>query len=72
MEWRIRYNEETDNILRKKDIVRCVKARRISWIGHIERMEKNRMSKRVMIQNIYTRRRGRPKVRCLDDDQEDP
>jgi hypothetical protein len=38
-EWRIRYNEEIDNTVRKKDIVRFVKARRISWIGHVERME---------------------------------
>jgi hypothetical protein len=39
MEWRTKYNEEIDNILRKQDIVRFVKARRISWIGHVERME---------------------------------
>jgi hypothetical protein len=38
-ECRIRNNEEIDNIIRKKYIVRYVKARRISWIGHVERME---------------------------------
>ena len=39
----------------------------LSWIGHVERMEKSRMPKRVMRQKIYTRRkRGRPKVRWLD------
>jgi hypothetical protein len=49
-----------------------VKARRIIWVGHVERMEDNRMPKRVMKENIYTRRkRGRPKVRWLDDVQED-
>jgi hypothetical protein len=36
--WRIRNNEEIYNIIRKKDIVRFVKARRISWIGQVERM----------------------------------
>jgi hypothetical protein len=38
-EWRKRHNEEIGNIIRKKDIVRFVKTRRISWIGHVERME---------------------------------
>jgi hypothetical protein len=71
-EWRIRNNEESDNIIRKKDIVRFVKARRISWTGHVERMEDSRMPKREMTEKIYTRRkRGRPKVRWLDDVQED-
>ena len=71
MEWRTRNKEEIDNILSKEEIVRFVKARRRSWIGHIERMEGSRMPKRV-IETIYTKtRRGRPKVRWLDDVQED-
>jgi hypothetical protein len=49
-----------------------VKARRISWIGHVERIQDSRMPKRVTKENIYTRRkRGRSKVRWLDDIQED-
>jgi hypothetical protein len=49
-----------------------VKARRISWISHIERVEDSKMPKRVMREKIYIRRkRGRPKVRWLDDVQED-
>jgi hypothetical protein len=49
-----------------------VKARRISWIGDVERMDDSRMPKRVKKEKIYTRRRGgRPKVRWLDDVQQD-
>jgi hypothetical protein len=71
-EWRIRNNEEIDNIIRKKDIIRFVRVRRISWIGHVERMEDSTMPKRVMRERIYTRKkRGRPKVRWLGAVQED-
>jgi hypothetical protein len=58
--------------LRKEDTVRFVKARRISWTGHVERMEDSRMPTRAIREKIYTkRRRGRPKVRWLDDVQKD-
>jgi hypothetical protein len=53
-EWRIRNNEKIDNIIRKNDIVRYVKARRISWIGHVERMEDSRVKR----EKIYTRKKG--------------
>jgi hypothetical protein len=48
-----------------------VKAGKISWIGHVERMEDSKKPKRVMREKNYTRKkRGRPKVRWLDDVQE--
>jgi transcription termination factor 2 len=60
------------SIFRIYCIVRFVKARRINWIGHVERMEDSRMPKRVMREKICTRRkRGRPKVRWVGDVQED-
>jgi hypothetical protein len=38
-------------------MLKFVKARRISWNGHVERMD-SRMPKRVMREKTYTRRKG--------------
>jgi hypothetical protein len=41
------------NIIRKKDRVRFVKARRIICIGHVERMEDSRMPKSDERENLH-------------------
>jgi siderophore synthetase component len=56
----------------RENVVRFVKSRRISWIGHVERTEDSGMPKRVMRGKIYFRRkRSRHKVGWLDDVQAD-
>jgi hypothetical protein len=57
-EGRIRNNEEIGNTIRKNDIVRFVKARRISWIGHVERMENSRMPKSDERENLHQEKNG--------------
>ena len=45
-----------------ENIVKCIKGQRISWLGHLERMEENRMPKKIFTQELEeTRRRGRPR-----------
>jgi hypothetical protein len=62
--WRIRYNEELNTLFKGEDIVRVIKSQRISWLGHVERMEDNAMLKG----RLYSKRRkGRPRMRWLDD-----
>jgi hypothetical protein len=34
--WRHRYNDELNDIIKGKDIVRFIKAQRIRWLGYME------------------------------------
>jgi hypothetical protein len=43
-----------------ENIVKWIKEQRISWLGHVERMEEDRMPKKIFTQELEgTRRRGR-------------
>ena len=45
-----------------ENIVKWIKGQRISWLGHLERMEEDRMPKNICTQEMEgTRRRGRPR-----------
>ena len=65
--WRIRRNDELEIIIKGKNTVRFTKWQRIRWIGHIERMQDTAIPKKMYGKLYATRRRGRPKMRWLDD-----
>jgi len=45
-----------------ENIVKLIKGQRISWLGHLERMEEDRMPRKIFTQELEgTRRRGRPR-----------
>jgi hypothetical protein len=70
--WRIKTNDELDNVTKGRNIVNFIKAQRISWLGHISRMEAERTVKRTYEWQPHARRkRGRPKIRRKDDVRED-
>ena len=60
-EWKSRTNGELEEMSKGENIVKWIKGQRISWLGHLERMEDDRMPKNIFIQELErTRRRGRP------------
>jgi len=49
-----------------------VRSNRLRWFGHVQRMEENRIPKRVLYMNLGTTRlRGRPRNRRQDEVTED-
>ena len=61
-EWKSRTNRELEELRKGENIVKWIKGQRISWLGHLERMEEDRMPKKVFTQKLEgTRRRGRPR-----------
>jgi hypothetical protein len=66
--WRIRYNEELNRLTEGKDIVKFIKAQRIRWLGHVKRMEAGAMPRRTVEGRLFIgRRKGRPRLRWMDD-----
>ena len=65
--WRIPQNDELEAIIKGENIVRFIKCQRIRWFGHVERMKDTSIPKKMYGKLYVTRRRGRPKMRWLDD-----
>jgi hypothetical protein len=47
------------------------KGTRISWLGHLERMEENRMPKKITQELEGMRQRGRPRKRWKEEVERD-
>jgi len=69
--WRILTNKEIYAHVKKPTIIETIWLNRLCWFGHVQRMEENRIPKRVLYMNLGTRLRGRPRNRWQDDVHED-
>jgi hypothetical protein len=66
--WRIKTNKELDELMKHQNIINYVKAQRLSWFGHINRMPETSIVKKIYKWKPFTRRPiGRSKSRWEDD-----
>jgi len=64
--WRVKTNEELDKLIKHKNIINYIRAQRLSWFGHVQRMPDTRTVKEVFNWKPLTKRsQGRPKVNEL-------
>jgi hypothetical protein len=68
--WRIRTNKELIALYQELDIVAEIKKARLRWLGHVERMSEDRVIKELYMSKPEGSV-GRPKMRWLDDVEED-
>ena len=70
--WRIRTNQELRELYKDLDIVADIKKKRLEWIGHVVRMDQGRTVKKIFESKPEgSRRRGRPRLRWLEDVEKD-
>jgi hypothetical protein len=70
--WRILTNKEIYEIVKKLTITETIRLNRLCWFGHVQRMEENRIPKKILYMNLEaTRLRGRPRNRWRDVVRED-
>jgi hypothetical protein len=71
-EWKSRTNRELEEMSKGEIIIKWIKGQRISWLGHHERMEEDRMPKKIFTQELEgTKRRGWPRKGCREEVERD-
>ena len=66
-EWRRLHNEELNDFFSPPNIVRVIKSRKMTWAGHVARMDEERGVYRVLVGKPEGRRPlGRPRRRWVD------
>jgi len=51
-EWKSRTNRELEEMSYGENIVKWIKGQRINWFGYLERMEEDRMPKKIFTQEL--------------------
>jgi hypothetical protein len=69
--WRVKTNEELDKLIKHKNTINHIKAQRLSWFGHVQRMPNARTVKMFNWKPLTKRSQGRPKYRWEDNIKQD-
>ena len=70
--WRVKTNYELNKLITHKNITNYIKAQRLSWFGHLQRMSEERMVKKICKwKQMLTRPLERPNNRWEDDIRND-
>ena len=70
--WRIKTNQEINDILKGQNVIGFIKKQRLNWLGHVERMaEDNNVQKIKRWKPMSKRPIGTPKTRWENDVLED-
>jgi hypothetical protein len=70
--WRIKTNEEIENLIEKKNIVSFIKSQSLRWVAHVIRMDTTRTVKKLTEwQPCSSRPVRRPRLRWLNQVEED-
>jgi hypothetical protein len=67
-----RTNRALEEMSKGENIVKWIKGQRISWLGHLERIEENTMINKIFTQELEGKRRsGRPRKICKEEIERD-
>jgi len=69
--WRIKTNEELENLINKTNVLRFIKSQRLHCAGHVIRMETRTVKKLTEWEPCSPRPVGRPRLRWLNQVEED-
>jgi hypothetical protein len=57
-EWKIRTNRELDEMSKGENIIKWINGQRISWLGHLDRTEEDRIPIKISTQELEGTKRG--------------
>lgn len=70
--WQRRSNKELEHLYGEANIVQVVKGNRMRWMGHVTRMNQDRLPRKILERSLGARkRRGRPRARWQEEVKKD-